>query len=87
MTGLLAAAAWTPLQIVCFALFVLAVLFILYALFGYPLLLGWVSRRANNPIHKQDKPRPISIVIAVRNGEKFLEAKLRSIFDRIIPAS
>jgi len=56
-----------------------------YALFGYPLLLDWMARRANNPVHKDDKLRTVSFVIAVYNGEKFLERKLKSILSLNYP--
>ena len=56
-----------------------------YALFGYPLLLDWLARRANNPVHKNDKLRTVSFVIAVYNGEKFLERKLKSILSLNYP--
>ena len=56
-----------------------------YALFGYPLLLDWLARRADNPVHKDDKLRTVSFVIAVYNGEKFLERKLRTIFAQNYP--
>src|SRR5271166_4076298 len=56
-----------------------------YALFGYPLLLDWLARRANNPVHKDDKLRTVSFVIAVYNGEKFLERKLKTILSLDYP--
>ena len=77
---LLAGAIWTPTQIFCFAAFVFAVAVILYGLFGYPLLLGFIAKHTDNPVHKDDQLRSVSFVIAVRNGEKFIERKLRSIF-------
>jgi poly-beta-1,6-N-acetyl-D-glucosamine synthase len=83
--GLFSAAVWTPTQIFCFTAFALAVAVILYGLFGYPLLLGFIARRTNNPIHKDDKLRSVSFVIAVRNGEKFIEGKLRSVFSLNYP--
>lgn len=56
-----------------------------YVLFGYPLLLGWMARRANNPVHKDDTLRTVSFVIAVYNGEKFLERKLKTILSLNYP--
>jgi poly-beta-1,6-N-acetyl-D-glucosamine synthase len=70
----------SPVQIVCTAVFALACAIMFYALFGYPLLLNWLASRCNNPVHKDDKLRTVSFVIAVYNGEKFLERKLNSIF-------
>jgi poly-beta-1,6-N-acetyl-D-glucosamine synthase len=63
--------------------FACAVMF--YALFGYPLLLNWLANRSHNPVHKDDKLRTVSFVIAVYNGEKFLERKLKAIFAQNYP--
>src|SRR5271165_7169825 len=67
------------MQTLSTVVFVIAGATIFYVLFGYPLLLNWMARRANNPVHKDDKPRTVSFVIAVYNGEKFLERKLKTI--------
>jgi biofilm PGA synthesis N-glycosyltransferase PgaC len=69
-----------PIQILCTAVFATAWGVMFYALFGYPVLLNWLANRAHNPVHKDDKLRQVSFVIAVYNGEKFLERKLRAIF-------
>jgi len=53
---------------------------VLYVLMGYPLLLNYLAKRANNPVRKDDGLRTVSFVIAVYNGEKFLARKLESIF-------
>ena len=73
------------MQILSITVFALACAVIFYVLFGYPLLLGWLAKRANNPVHKDDKLRSASFVIAVYNGEKFLERKLKSIFSLNYP--
>lgn len=52
---------------------------ILYVLAGYPLLLAFIAKRRVKPVHKDNQIRSVSIVIAVRNGETFITAKLRSI--------
>ena len=75
----------TPVQIVCSAVFLFACAVALYALIGYPLLLNWIARRVDNPVHKDDKLRNVSFVIAVYNGEKFLERKLKAIFAQNYP--
>jgi len=75
----------SPAQIVSVAVFALAGTVALYALVGYPLLLNWLARRASNPVHKDDKLRTVSFVIAVYNGEKFLARKLRTILDLNYP--
>src|SRR5271157_3602545 len=83
--GLLPATALAPMQVLSITVFALACATMFYALFGYPLLLGWLARRANNPVHKDDKLRPVSFVIAVYNGEKFLERKLKTILSLNYP--
>ncbi|MDQ6707895.1 MAG: glycosyltransferase family 2 protein [Acidobacteriota bacterium] len=59
--------------------FLLSGLLIVYILAGYPLLLGWMARRKAVPIRKDSTLRPVSFVIAVHNGEKFIANKLQSI--------
>ena len=60
--------------------FVLAAVFLLYVLAGYPLLLALLVRlRGAAPISKTFSPRTVSILLPVRNGERWLRAKLDSI--------
>jgi cellulose synthase/poly-beta-1,6-N-acetylglucosamine synthase-like glycosyltransferase len=61
------------------AVFLVSVAAVLYVIGVYPLLLVWVARRHSRPVIKDSVVRDISIVIAARNGEQFVEAKLRSI--------
>ena len=75
----------TPVQIFCSAVFLFACAVAVYALVGYPLLLNRIARRVDNPVHKDDKMRSVSFVIAVYNGEKFLERKLKAIFAQSYP--
>jgi cellulose synthase/poly-beta-1,6-N-acetylglucosamine synthase-like glycosyltransferase len=75
----------SPAQIACSAVFLLACAVAFYALIGYPLLLGRLAKRADNPVRKDDKLRSVSFVIAVYNGEKFLERKLRTILSLNYP--
>ena len=82
---MLAATMLAPLQIICIAVFTLACVVMFYALFGYPLLLDWMAARSHNPVQKDDKLRTVSFVIAVYNGEKFLERKLKAIFAQNYP--
>src|SRR5271165_314515 len=83
---ILVAAAMLPLsQIICIAVFTVACAIMLYALIGYPLLLDWLAKRADNPVQKDAKPRTVSFVIAVYNGDKFLERKLKDIFAQNYP--
>jgi len=56
-----------------------------YILAGYPLLLAWRARRSNRPVTKDLKPQPVSIILAVRDGDKFLAAKLDSILQSDYP--
>jgi len=83
--GVLPAIALAPAQVLCITVFALAGATMFYALFGYPMLLGWMAKRSHNPVHKDDQLRTVSFVIAVYNGEKFLERKLKSIFSLNYP--
>jgi biofilm PGA synthesis N-glycosyltransferase PgaC len=67
------------------AVFTLSLAAILYVLAGYPLFLAWFANRRAKPITKDAELRTVSFVIAVRNGEKFLAAKLQSIFELNYP--
>ena len=53
--------------------------FLLYVLFGYPLLLGWLARVKPKPVRRAPCTPPVTVVIAVHNGAAFLEGKLESI--------
>jgi len=52
---------------------------IAYVMFGYPILLGWVSKRGKRPVIRKPLEPSVSAIIAVHNGEAYLEEKLRSI--------
>jgi poly-beta-1,6-N-acetyl-D-glucosamine synthase len=58
---------------------------IAYILAGYPLLLAWRATRSNKPVTKDLQPQPVSLILAVRDGEKFLAAKLDSILQSDYP--
>src|SRR5262249_20236945 len=62
------------------ALFLLSVAFIVYTLAVYPLLLALVARLRSRPVAKQFEPRTVTILLPVRNGERWLGAKLASLF-------
>jgi cellulose synthase/poly-beta-1,6-N-acetylglucosamine synthase-like glycosyltransferase len=66
-------------------LFTASVTFILYVLFGYPLLLWLLSRRPAQPVAKRPWLATVSVLLPVRNGEQWIEAKLRSILDLDYP--
>ena len=67
------------------ALFLLAALFCLYTVAGYPLLLGWLARRPR-PVKKEFTPRRVSVVLPVRNGERWIARKLDSLAALDYPA-
>ena len=60
-------------------IFALSAVYLLYILFGYPALLGWLARRFAKPARRDGQPRTVSFIIAVRDGEAWIERKLRSI--------
>lgn len=66
-------------------LFGLSALYIAYVLFGYPLLLAWLARRASKPLQKRLEPRTVSILLPVRNGERWIGDKLNSILELNYP--
>ena len=53
--------------------------FCVYTLFGYPLVLAWLSRRRPRPVKRQFTPRRVSIILPVHNGERWIARKLSSI--------
>lgn len=61
------------------AIFWGGVLFAVYVLALYPLLLGWWAKRHTWPFKRDGQLRSASVVIAVRNGERWIERKLRSV--------
>jgi cellulose synthase/poly-beta-1,6-N-acetylglucosamine synthase-like glycosyltransferase len=68
------------------ALFLVSVFALVYVIAGYPLLLALLARFVPKPAPQKDALlRTVSIVIAARNGEKFLDAKLRSILELNYP--
>ncbi len=66
--------------------FILGTAFFFYVLVGYPLLLALWARLAARPIRKGFLPCPISVVIPVRNGERWIEGKLQSLLASDYPA-
>jgi biofilm PGA synthesis N-glycosyltransferase PgaC len=57
----------------------------LYIIAGYPLLLAWRARHREKPVKKAPTLQPVSMILAVRNGEEFLAAKLDSILQSDYP--
>src|SRR6266700_4073397 len=58
---------------------------IAYILVGWPLLVAVWSRLFPNPIRKDFSPRTVTVVMAMNNGEKYLNAKFQSFFELDYP--
>jgi cellulose synthase/poly-beta-1,6-N-acetylglucosamine synthase-like glycosyltransferase len=58
---------------------------VLYVIFAYPLLLRFVPARLPGKHTPSPLPRTVSVIIAVRNGEAWLQRKLESIFNLSYP--
>ena len=58
--------------------FLLGAAFCLYTLFGYPLLLDLLARRPH-PVKKAFEPRTVSVLLPVRNGARWIGAKLENL--------
>jgi poly-beta-1,6-N-acetyl-D-glucosamine synthase len=59
--------------------FLLSVAFTLFTLAGYPALLALVARWRRRPVSKSFVPKSVTVVLPVRNGERWLRAKLESL--------
>jgi cellulose synthase/poly-beta-1,6-N-acetylglucosamine synthase-like glycosyltransferase len=59
--------------------FLLSAGFIFYVLIGYPLILLLAARRSNRLVRKDWRPRSVSLILPVHNGEMWIESKLQSI--------
>ena len=68
------------------AVFIAAALFVVYTLFGYPVLLHFLARFRGRPIQRAFSPRTVSVLLPVFNGERFLAAKLDSLLALDYPA-
>ena len=60
-------------------IFLGSAIFILYVLIGYPLGLAAWARFFQRPVRKEFVPQAITVVVPVRNGARWIEAKLRSL--------
>ncbi|HUQ94612.1 MAG TPA: glycosyltransferase [Bryobacteraceae bacterium] len=60
--------------------FALSALAATYILAGWPLLLGLIAHWRARPIRRTFRPRSVSVILAVHNGDRYLRAKLDSIF-------
>lgn len=65
--------------------FIAGAALLVYVLIGYPLLLAVYARLFPKAIEKQPAARRVSVVIAVRNGAPWIEAKIRSILESNYP--
>jgi cellulose synthase/poly-beta-1,6-N-acetylglucosamine synthase-like glycosyltransferase len=66
-------------------LFVVSACSIGYVLIGYPALLAFLARRFERTILKRDQPESVSVIICVRNGERWLRQKLESVLSLDYP--
>jgi cellulose synthase/poly-beta-1,6-N-acetylglucosamine synthase-like glycosyltransferase len=57
----------------------------LYTLFVYPALLGVLSRWRARPVYSKPQRKTVSVIIPVRNGQRFLADKLRSVLNLEYP--
>jgi biofilm PGA synthesis N-glycosyltransferase PgaC len=62
------------------ALFFASVAFALYTAAGYPMLLAMWARLRSRPVQRKFTPQTVTILLPVRNGERWLRAKLESLF-------
>ena len=59
---------------------------IFYVLIGYPLLLSLWARFFARPVRSRDYLASVSVIIAVRNGERWLRRKIESLLAQDYPA-
>lgn len=75
------------MEIACLALIGVGLAWVGFAYVGYPLALALLARFSPRPVAKADIAPPLSIVIAVYNGERALEQKLESTLALEYPGS
>jgi poly-beta-1,6-N-acetyl-D-glucosamine synthase len=66
--------------------FLISAGFVAYTLAGYPMLLAAAARFRRRPVEKRFEPRTVTILLPVRNGERWLRAKLESLLALRYPA-
>ena len=66
-------------------LFVTSLALVVYVIFAYPLLLRFLPARKPGKHTSPPHPRSVSVIVAVRNGEPWIERKLNSIFNLSYP--
>ncbi len=68
-------------------IFAVSTAFILYVLIGYPGLLAIYARLFPKPIHKVLTPVALTVVVPVRNGERWIVRKLQSLLASDYPSN
>lgn len=76
---------WHNEKPVALWLFLASAAFLFYFFLGYPILLLILGKLRPKAVRKGALTLPVSVIIPVRNGEKFIEAKLRSVFQLRYP--
>jgi poly-beta-1,6-N-acetyl-D-glucosamine synthase len=66
--------------------FLISAGFAAYTLAGYPMLLAAAARFRRRPVEKRFEPKNVTILLPVRNGERWLRAKLESLLALRYPA-
>ncbi|MGP8246068.1 MAG: glycosyltransferase family 2 protein [Bryobacteraceae bacterium] len=66
-------------------LFLASALAVAYVLAGYPLLLACLARWFEKPVDRREHVAPVTVIIAVRNGERWLARKLDSVLAQDYP--
>lgn len=59
--------------------------FVVYVLFAYPLLLALLARRSSRPVRRAPTLSRVTVLLPVRNGERWIETKLESILQLDYP--
>jgi poly-beta-1,6-N-acetyl-D-glucosamine synthase len=68
------------------AVFAASAVFVIYVVIGYPVLLAIYAQLVRKPIRREPGAKRLSIVIPVRNGARWIEAKIRSLISSNYPA-
>lgn len=71
--------------VIALVIFLLGAAFVVYVLGGYPMLLALRARNKRS-VRKQPQVKSGSVLVAVRNGEAYLEQKLQSLLGLRYPA-
>jgi len=71
--------------VIALGIFFLGAAFVVYVLGGYPVLLA-LRARHKRPVRKGRQVKSVSVLLAVRNGEAYLEQKLQSLLGLHYPA-